>query len=108
MRKTFEEIGLELVPGATFGSFGGEVTYEWDAIGGEWYCALIRLKSDGGMATDFGLTPGMPQPYGKIFRLLETQLLERAADAGEDWYREPFREWQRRELGYGPMQHERV
>lgn len=91
MRWHFEEVGLELLPGSTFGNFAGEATFEWDDIQDRWFCSMIRLTSDGGNSTELGLFRDTPNTGGQLFLMLQHTLLRRAAECEEDWYDEPIR-----------------
>lgn len=106
MRVHFEEIGLELLPGAIFASsFAGEAVFDWDDDELEWYCSIIRITSDSGDSAELVFVRGGHSDlYGKLFRLLESQLLRRFSD--EAWFQEPIRRAVRRELGYGHFQRE--
>lgn len=112
MHKRFEDIGIELVPGYAFGAFSGEAVFEWDDTELEWSCSFIRVDgSDGvdaeGKPAAVGLIRGGHSDlYGKLFRMLEPQLLRRFED--EAWFQQPIREVERRDCGYGHQQHERV
>jgi hypothetical protein len=107
MHKHFDEIGLELIPGSTFASsFAGEAIFDFDEIDG-WSCSLIRITSDGGASAELGLIRGgKSDMYGKLFRMLEAQLLQRFED--EDWFQQPIREAERADCGYGHLQSELI
>jgi hypothetical protein len=90
MRWQFEEVGLELLPGSTFGNFAGEATFEWDDISDRWFCSMIRVTSDGGKAAELGLFRDTPNASGQLFLMLERTILQRAAECDETWYSEPF------------------
>jgi hypothetical protein len=100
MRWQFEEVGLELLPGSTFGSFAGEATFEWDDISDRWFCSMIRLTSDGGKSTELGLFRDTPNTCGQLFAMLEQTLLRRASECDEDWYAEPFRRAEKRKPAF--------